>query len=650
MTTDQNQPEPGLAGRLRNVGFARVTLGSLLVWYALSAVVVFALPPLVRSGIWPWAMPASDEIQSWYWMVAFMVSAFGLTLVRAMRKHVSVPVLAVLVIGPWLLGYLALMRRADVGHSRAVALVSATAGAGLLIAPAIIPSVAMPHVTVATVVAAALAGLFGSRRSVEPERTAVKPVERTVINTALVPLEITYESGLIADKQVPGGALARLGRGLLLATGRGTWYEIAWDSGQSLRARQLNIPAPPTNLDRLPENLEKPPWLRVTGLAVSATPESVTVYVAHEAWRPDERCLVLQVSAMRLHGTEAADTGWRPVYVTRPCISLDRQYDRYETGGRLLLQSDGSLLLTVGDFGKNRETQLSQDPDGDYGKTLRIGPHGKRSLFTMGHRNPGGLTADRAGNLWEAEHGPRGGDELNLLVAGANYGWPITTYGTDYGTYRWRNPPPDSPRSPFREPSFVFTPSVAISSIIALEGTRFKPWAGDLLAGSLNGERLLRFRLTGTRPVYAEPLQINRRIRDLVEGEDGRIVLWTDGGDLVWLEPASDVMLGAFAYEVCKNCHGSLGGAVRRTVPPLAGVIGRKVASLTDFAYSDGLRKVDGVWTEQRLDAFLESPSRFAPGNTMSFPGIANSVERRLILDFIREESRQAARDTTGNR
>ena len=639
MTTDQNQSETGLAGLRRNVGFARVRLGQLLVWYALSGVVVFVLPMMARFGTRPWRMPAGDEIQSWYWLVAFLVSAFSVTLLRAIRKEVSLPVLALVAIGPWLIGYLTLMGREGVSHSRAVALVSAATGTGLLIAPALIPAVMLPHATGITVAAAALAGLLGSRRPVEAEEKR-PTTEQTFIRTALVPLELTYRSGLIADAQVPGGALARLGPGLLLVTGGGSFYEIAWDSGQRLQARRLDIPAPPTNRDRMPSNMEKSPYLRVTGLAVAATPESVTVHVAHEAWSPDEGCVVMQVSAMRLHGTSAIQKNWRPVYATRPCIKPDREFDKVETGGRLLLHTDGSLVLTVGDYGKNREVQLSQDRDGDYGKTLRIGPRGERTLFTMGHRNPGGLTADRAGNLWETEHGPQGGDELNLLVAGANYGWPITTYGTDYGTYRWRNPPPDSPRSQFREPSFVFTPSVAISSIIALDGTRFEPWAGDLLAGSLNGERLLRFRLTGTRPVYVEPIAIRRRIRDLAETADGRIVLWTDGGDLVTLAPATRVMLGAFAYEVCKNCHGALGRNARRTVPPLARVIGRKVASLPGFPYSDGLRNVGGVWTEQRLDAFLQSPSTFAPGNTMSFPGIADSVERRLIVNFIRQASR----------
>jgi hypothetical protein len=126
MTTDQNQPEPGLAGRLRNVGFARVGVGRLLLWYALSAVVVFALPPLLRFGTRPWRMPASDEIQSWYWMVAFLLSAFRVTLVRAMRMRLSAPVFAVVMTGPWLLGYLTLMQRADVGHS-----IDETAATGL---------------------------------------------------------------------------------------------------------------------------------------------------------------------------------------------------------------------------------------------------------------------------------------------------------------------------------------------------------------------------------------------------------------------------------------------------------------------------------------------------------------------------------------
>ena len=623
------------------MGFSQVRTGDLMLWYAVGALLVFAVPSYVWFRAEPWRMPPSDEIQAWYWMVAFLVAAVGVTVVRASRGALSLPLFAMLATGPWVLAYVALMPRLGVAHSRGVALVAAVVGTGMLIAPAAIPRIAMPYVARIAALMILLAGAMSGPGPVEEVAAAPEVERQTVVSTSLVPLTVTYESGLITDTLVPGGAIARLGRDLLLVTGEGGWYEVGWDStGLKLRTRKLDIPAPMSRPEYDPHG-PGTPFIRVTGLVISQTPGSVTAYVAHEVWRSEEGCVHLQVSAMRLKGWEAAETTWRPIYVTQPCIQPGEGFDSFETGGRLLLQSDGSLLLTVGDYGLNREASSahSQRPSTDYGKTLRIGVDGSRALNTLGHRNPGGLTSDRNGNVWVAEHGPQGGDELNLLQAGGNYGWPLVTYGTDYGSYRWRYPS-RAPSAAFREPSLVFVPSVAISSLIAVQGSQFEQWAGDLLAGSLRAERLLRIRLTGTRPLYAEPIQVNRRIRDLVEAENGRIVLWTDEGDLVWLSTANNVMLGAFAYEKCSRCHGGVTRVASRLAPALAGVAGRRVASLPDFPYTDALKQVRGVWTDERLDAFLRSPSTFAPGNAMQFAGIADSVERRVLLDFIRASLR----------
>ena len=532
-------PDPERAGNrfvahLTDAGFSRVPVPDLVLWYAVSASLVYALPTLLRSGSGPWNRPAAEEIQAWYWAFGFVVGAVGVMVARSTRARPSLPLLALLATGPWVLGYLALLLRPDIPHSRVIALMSAVGGNVLLFLPPLVSPLVIRLMPRVTVVLAGLAAVASS------------PVERpdagastSTVSTSFVPLSLTWEDDLVADTMVSGGAIVKTGSGLLLVTGSGAWYNVMQDSaGGHLRVRKLSIPSPMkrdgfTFDARLPR-----PIIRVTGVAVDSSPAGVTVYVAHEMWRPDERCTVMQVSAMRMARLEAPDSVWRPIYATKPCLKPDISFDPWESGGRLLLQPDHSLLLTVGDYGENTvaATALSQLSDTDYGKTLRIGPDGSRTLHSLGHRNPTGIVRDRDGRVWVAEHGPRGGDEINLIEQGRNYGWPLATYGTEYGSYRWRFPPP-AQEAGFTEPSFVLVPSVGISSLIAVQGRLFEPWAGDLLAGSLSAKQLLRFRVEGTRVIYAEPIPVNRRIRDLVETDDGNIVLWTDGRDLGLLSP-----------------------------------------------------------------------------------------------------------------
>lgn len=636
--TDTPLPDGRSRDQRRAAWFAPVHVIDLVVWYAVSALVVFVVPTFARQGVPPWTLPAGDEIQAWYWTLAFVVGASGLTLVRALRGGLSFVGSCALIAGPWGLAFVALMVRSDVPQSRVISLISVAFGAFLLAIPALIPTGAR-RVAARTTLAAVAVTVVSVGARIAPRPTRVTRMTR-VANTALVPLVIHYESGIIPVANVLGGAIARFRSTLLLATGMGSWYEIDWDStGDRMRVRAIALPAPMTR-EGLVTASPPIPLLRVTGLVVDTTSDTAIVYVAHEVWRREERCLALQVSALRLHELTASGEVWRPVYVTEPCLATSQVgFDPYESGGRLAILPDGALLLTVGDYGLNVDTSnvLAQQPHVDYGKTLRIERSGKRTLHTMGHRNPSGLATDRDGNHWVAEQGPQGGDEINLLRPGANYGWPLTTYGTDYGSYRWRYNAPVGSHAEFTEPALAFVPSVATSSLISVQGTLFEQWSGDLLAGSLKEQQLLRIRTVGSQVAYVEPIPIARRIRDVAEAADGRIVIWSDVGDLVWLATAPDLLAGEVAFEACARCHGNIDDDEHRpTGPFLAGVVGRAVASNPGFAYSEALKRLGGRWTVERLDAFLKSPSQFAPGTSMQFGGIGDSAQRHAVLQFLR--------------
>ena len=254
-----------------------------------------------------------------------------------------------------------------------------------------------------------------------------------------------------------------------------------------------------------------------------------------------------------------------------------------------------------------------QRSDADYGKILKIDPAtGQHSIVSTGLRNPQGLAVTHDGRIWETEHGPQGGDEINVIEQGANYGWPYATYGTDYGTKSWPLNPDGHDHGQYHEPAFAFVPSVAISPLIELNGSEFPHWKGDLMAGSLRTEALFRVRTRGDRVIYVESFSVKHRVRDLAELPSGRLIVWSDDGTLVRVS-RNDAQSDFAA--LCANCHQPKYGTA--VGPPLDGVVGRRIASVPGFVYSAGLRSRRGVWDEKTLDTFLRDPTAFAPGTTM---------------------------------
>ena len=211
-------------------------------------------------------------------------------------------------------------------------------------------------------------------------------------------------------------------------------------------------------------------------------------------------------------------------------------------GGRMLFLPDGTLLLTVGDGYDYKAA--AQDMGSHLGKILRltqdgaapadnpfVGQDGKRpEIWTSGHRNPQGLARDPAtGEVWEHEHGPRGGDEVNRLRAGANYGWPLVTHGIDYdlSIISERAFAPGIERS-----WFFWAPSIAPSGLAVYRGARFPDWEGKLLVGGLVSKSVSRLRPAKQPGFFIEEERMfgaqDKRIRDVRVGPDGYVYLLTD--------------------------------------------------------------------------------------------------------------------------
>ncbi len=220
--------------------------------------------------------------------------------------------------------------------------------------------------------------------------------------------------------------------------------------------------------------------------------------------------------------------------VTEIFSARPRKYGPVHYGGRMAWSAGGNLLLTTGDGFDFREK--AQDLTQHFGKTIQIqianhivAPYPEAPLvLSYGHRNPQGLAVAKDGTIYQHEHGPSGGDEINIIEPGKNYGWPIITYGMDYnGAYV----SPFTERPGLAQPIHVWDPSIAPSGLIVYEGAMFPEWHGNLFVGALVDQEVRRLEMDGTT-VTNEIVafdEINARIRDIREAPDGSIYVLTDG-------------------------------------------------------------------------------------------------------------------------
>ncbi len=254
-----------------------------------------------------------------------------------------------------------------------------------------------------------------------------------------------------------------------------------------------------------------------------------------------------QVMRARLDGGTLRDP--QVIFKAMPLKDTDNHY-----GGRMAFLPDGTFVLTIGEGFEYREK--AQDLTSDLGKLVRLNEDGsvpknnpflgeasvRPEIYTWGHRNPQGLAFDaQSGRLYETEHGPRGGDELNIIVAHKNYGWPVITYGMDYsGAYV----SPYTERPGLEQPVIYWTPSIAPSGLAIYRGDKFPAWRGDLFVGALAFTHLRRVHLDANGEVAGQEELLNDlhwRIRDVRAAPDGYLYVCTDEADgrVLRLEPAN---------------------------------------------------------------------------------------------------------------
>ena len=243
---------------------------------------------------------------------------------------------------------------------------------------------------------------------------------------------------------------------------------------------------------------------------------------------------------------------WQKIFTSKTCLDedvhIDEKFPLSSAGGRIVKFDENHILMSIGDYavdGYYSTKKYSQDLSNDYGKIIKIKINDSSSeIFSYGHRNPQGLFFLDKENIFSTEHGPNGGDELNIIYKDKNYGWPLATFGTAYYKYsgnhaeeeqsvsfEWPNEITDNSHSGFEKPIYSWGPRWGVSNLIVYKsGTIDKRWKGNLFISSLRAKTLSRmvFNEENKSIIYVEDILINKRIRDIVESPKGEIVLLTD--------------------------------------------------------------------------------------------------------------------------
>jgi len=641
----------------------------LVLWYATS-VALLLLFPILNFGVPLWRLPTAQSLPFGCLVASFVLSAASTLLIRPSfpGQRLSWTIVSTMAtFGVVFLGFV--LTKAD--YSRAITLGIFTSALVLVPAPYFIGTAAL-HKTLALggLLAAAAAGSFALR--VTP---AAAVHTHALIKTEFYNLDVHSYSNAFPQSAVRGGALARIGDRYLLLTGDGHLHVFSWEAVDHVTVHSLPYRVPinggafsaaagrpwADRFDWKPQEAQRreagyeilnAEWFRTYGLLVQDVGAVTRIFVSHPYWHVGQECWTERVSVLESNRAALlrgeAPSGWRTLFETTPCLPV-RGEDRrrgipfvgYFGGGRMALLSPEALLLTVGDFGFDGLASVHaypQDPTASYGKTMAINiADGRSTIFTMGHRNAEGLYVDRSGTIWSTEHGPQGGDELNRLVRGANYGWPYATYGTDYGSFSWPLNKTQAEPKGYEDPVFAWVPSIAVSNLVEVERGLFSRWQGDLLIATLKAMTLYRARVRDGQVKYLEAIPIGSRIRDIIEGHDGSLLLWTDDQLLISLRPRESSTGEALFAEKCSGCHQSKLISGNRIGPDLLGIVGRRVASVESYPdYSSSLRGIGGIWTERRLDEFLRTPSIFCPGTRMDFAGATSATERQAIISYLR--------------
>lgn len=480
----------------------------------------------------------------------------------------------------------------------------------------------------------------------------------------------------VSNVAIDGGSLEEVDGNIVLASTHGQLTYL--DAKYELHPIGTQVPMRMAELRS--SELYKNPWFNIAVvrthdlLAVKTGEKRYDLYASFNRFAGD--CFEFAISRVAL---EVSDQGikpsgdWHDVWQAKPCVPLKDRGPLFageQSGGRMVQLSDKKLLVSIGDHqfdGFFDSRSLLNFQDWDLGHVVEIDIEtGAAHQMASGLRNPQGLIVAKDGEIWGTDHGPQGGDEIDHITAGSNYGWPIVTYGMSYGAppMNWPFNPKPGGHEGYTKPRFAFVPSIGITNIVEPDPREFPNWTGYFIVASLRGNALYLLKREGSEDiVYAEPIHLSGfRLRDMISMKDGRIAILADHGSLLFVrnadkhkDQAAPIEVAGFSslptptaderpsdsatpeergrklfQGMCSRCHDLSGG--RGIGPPLNGVVGRRIASAPNFAYSAAMSRQKGDWNDEFLITFLKNPDGAVPGTTMPAVGVYTSHAIDIIL------------------
>lgn len=264
------------------------------------------------------------------------------------------------------------------------------------------------------------------------------------------------------------------------------------------------------------------------------------VYFAYS--EPQDKGVLLAIAKGKLSANETSIENQKIIYRATPSYGGKLQY-----GSRIVFDKNGNLFVSTGERSGSDIRIQAQYLNSSLGKILHLTPDGKPvaggpfagkadarpEIYAYGLRNPDGLAINpQTGDLWEAEFGPKGGDEVNIIKPGKNYGWPIITYGTEYSGKKVGDG--IQQKEGMEQPVYFWNPSISPGSIAFYNSDTIAEWKGNLFVGALSGSHIIRLVIKDNKVIGEERFLEGKgeRFRDMVEGQDGAFYAVTDNGKL----------------------------------------------------------------------------------------------------------------------